>query len=170
MVGFEKYVKVRWLSLGESLKRLLDIWQDLLDYMELGIHIATGKEKQKCEKFSKKLKDKGFQTKIIILSSLLTIINRSNKAFQKADLEVHHLKIQTTHCIQAIANILWKEENPCLEIIKELDFNDSKIKQKYFEDSFDSFVSKLQIDLGTLKHFNSNTKKLYFEGNDALHS
>jgi len=63
-----------------------------------------------------------------------------------------------------------KEENPGLEIIKELDFNDSKIKQKYFEDSFDSFVSKLQIDLGTLKHFNSNTKKLYFEGNDALHS
>ena len=30
-----------------------------------------------------------------------------------------------------------------------MDFNDSKRKQKYFENSFDCFVSKLQIDLGT---------------------
>ena len=74
--------------------------------MELEIHVATGKEKQKCEKFFKKLKDKGFQAKIIIFSSLLTIINRSKKVFQKVDLEIHHLKIQATQCIQAIANIL----------------------------------------------------------------
>ena len=53
-----RYVETRWLSLGNSLKRLLLIWPSLIKYMEQPLSLSIKKKDQ--EKFLPLLKDKFF--------------------------------------------------------------------------------------------------------------
>jgi len=46
ILGLKKYVEVRWLSLGESIKRLIRIWPSLAIFMESEIKINGGKVKK----------------------------------------------------------------------------------------------------------------------------
>jgi len=105
-VGLKKYVESRWLSLGLSLKRLLQIWNSLIIYMEKPIII--GKDKEKTEKFRELLNDKYFKLRTIFLSGVIEKINIINMQFQDQTLEFDQLYFLMKKIIRDIAELVIK--------------------------------------------------------------
>ena len=181
-LGLVDYAKTRWLSLGESLERILDIWPDLEDYMqqevdEIQKKVEKDKEKEKgesdksskdrdkekdresnkskgkeapqkpnkCEEFLSLLKNKCFKLKISLLSGLVGIINTSNIIFQTPDLEVHKIKKQIEQCVKTFISLLFKDSKLSIATVQQLDLENQKVKQNYFETNFETFMRRAKL-------------------------
>jgi len=102
-LGIKKYIKIRWLSLGETLSRLLEIWDSILVYMKEKPYYP-GVQKKNYDDWIKLLEDKGFKYKLICLNGIINKkINRSNIIWQNQALEVQNLNSEMIHCLKGIA-------------------------------------------------------------------
>ena len=109
ILGLKNFVKTRWLSLGESLERLLIIWDSLIEYMKQKPKFS-GLKKVKYDYFSSLLENKAFKMKIIVWAGIIQRINLSNIIFQNQCLEIQNLKSQIHLCIRDIASLFIKSE------------------------------------------------------------
>ena len=125
-VGLKRYVETRWLSLGLSLKRLLQIWTSLIRYMENHL-IITAKEKGR-GKFLELLKDKYFKLRIIFVSGVIEKINMINVQFQNQTLEIDQLLFLMKKIIRDIAELIIKATNvpEDLTLLYNLDWSDNE--------------------------------------------
>ena len=100
VLGLKRYVATRWLSLGESVQRLLLIWDDILEYMknlkEKTSNFEIKREKE--DEFLKILEDKHYRIKIRILGALISRLNGFNIEFQSQDLEIQNLLLKLREC------------------------------------------------------------------------
>ena len=105
-LGLKRYVSTRWLSLGISLKRLIQIWPSLIKYMQQPLSLSI-KKKEK-EKLLNLLKDKYFKLKAIFLSNIIEKINNTNIHFQNQSLEIDQLPLIMNKIIKEIAELVLK--------------------------------------------------------------
>ena len=136
------YVETRWLSLGLSLNRLIQIWPSLKLYME---KTNPPKIKKKDREFLvDNLTDQVFQLKILFLSLILKKTNAINVIFQTQALEVHKLRNLTYSCLKEIAELFLNE----MAIPDDI----SKFKTISWEENScllaeTAFIESLKIDL-----------------------
>jgi len=100
ILGIKKYVSNRWLSLGESLQRLIEIWDDLLEYMNFQDESPKyEKNKAQYKEFAKLLENQTFRWKIRALYAIISRLNIYNKEFQTSTREIQDLKLKTRECV-----------------------------------------------------------------------
>ena len=122
----KKFVKTRWLSLGESLERLIEIWPSLILYMNTmtekkGVFISKFlKEKRNddnelttvnYEKIANLLNNELFQLEIRFLYLIIKSINIANQRFQSKALEISCLKYYINECYASILSFAVKSES-----------------------------------------------------------
>ena len=163
--GLCHYVKTRWLSLGLSLTRILEIWESLLKYME-SKPSYSGMKKFDYNKFIKLFKDPCFKLKIIFLESVIKKINETNKNYQTHALEIQHLLPEMTSCVKELADIflLPKKLPEDFNEISKLPWTiEGKIKE-YFrsdEDLIERMELELNKELKEIKNFSiANAKDI----------
>lgn len=96
------YVKTRWLSLGECLTRLLQIWESLKLYVNV---LKDLKEKEKAAKvkiFEKELNNDLFLLKIRLLSFIVNKLNNFSIALQSRDFDIGKLKHEMEICFRSL--------------------------------------------------------------------
>ena len=89
----KRYVKTRWLSLGETIKRLLEIWNSLILYIQAKPKDLGAKE-TKYSEFLLILQDDFFKKKIQILGCLVDKMNATNIIFQNQSMETNNIKTE----------------------------------------------------------------------------
>ena len=142
-LGLNKYVKSRWLSFGQSLLRLLEIWTPLRAYME-----QNQKEYKECNQFLDLLQNPSFKLQIIFLSGVVSKINKSNTVYQSQCLEIQNLKSEMVDCIKNISRLFIKNEELANRIfeLKEKYKNNSEIQKEEFLDQ-ESFIERMINDV-----------------------
>jgi len=95
------YVETRWLSLGESLERLLEIWTSLIEYMKTVKDDSGSKNFNKADCLSH-LESDSFYLQILFLTKIINRINRTNIIFQSSSLEIQYLKLEMLALLQWI--------------------------------------------------------------------
>ena len=121
----KKFVKTRWLSLGESLERLIEIWPSLVLYMDTmtdkkGVFVSKFlKDKRNDDnelvsvdynEVSNSLNDELFQLEIRFLYLIIKNINVANQRFQTKALEISCLKYYIQECYSSILSLIVKRE------------------------------------------------------------
>jgi len=159
------YAKTRWLSLGESLQRLLLIWESLEKLMELKPSFS-GVQKEKFKEFSKLLEDKNFKLQIIFLAGVVDKINKVNIKLQGQTLEIHHLKPTLHSLIKSISKLLLKPKHIPADLMKfkgesDEEFNFEKDKFLECEDFIENAIRDVDIRLSSLNS-SPNTEKENF--------
>jgi len=71
VLGLRNYVPTRWMSLGESIERLLCIWNSLKDYMEISKKGENKVEKGKKKHFFFLLNDATFKLEMQYLNYIM---------------------------------------------------------------------------------------------------
>jgi len=147
VLGLRRFVKTRWLSLGESLERLLIIWDSLAEYMKQRPKFI-GLKKVKYDYFSSLLENKTFKMKIIVWAGIINKINSRNITFQSQHLEIQNLKSQIYLCIQELARLFIKPQHIPQDISNfvQTDWIDGPETRAKFL-SFKDFISTLGTDL-----------------------
>ena len=112
----KRYVKTRWLSFGNSLERLVDIWESLQIYMEYMNKNKQVDKKSKSEDeeiveidykwFFDLLNNESFKVQINLLTYIINKLNHFNTTFQNQSLEIQNLKILTNECYKTILKII----------------------------------------------------------------
>ena len=147
VIGLRHYVKTRWLSLGQSLERLLLIWESLIEYMKREPKF-TGLKKAKFKEFLSLLENENFKMKVTVWSKLITKMNAVNIAFQNQSLEIQQLKSQIYQCIRDIGNLFIHPNHfpsNLLDLQEEDWRNFDEAKEKFI--SSKDFISVLITDL-----------------------
>ena len=104
-LGVKKYLKIRWLSLGQTLARIIEIWDSILAYMKEKPYYP-GVPKKNYDDWIKLLEDQTFKCKLICLSGIINKkVNKSNITWQKQTLEVQNINSEMNHCLKGIANL-----------------------------------------------------------------
>ena len=139
----KRYVETRWLSLGISLKRLLQIWPSLIKYMEKPLALSIKKQDQ--TKFLTLLKDKHFKLKAMFLSGIIDRINITNIQFQNQSLEIDQLPFLMNKIIKEIAELFIKISMipEQISLLTELNWRDN---EEFFRDD-DDFLKTLAREL-----------------------
>ena len=121
----KKFVKTRWLYLGESLERLIEIWPSLVLYMDTmtdkkGVFVSKFlKDKRNDDnelvsvdynEVSNSLNDELFQLEIRFLYLIIKNINVANQRFQTKALEISCLKYYIQECYSSILSLIVKRE------------------------------------------------------------
>ena len=114
------YVKTRWLSLGDSLARIIEIWPSLQVYMntyarEKGVRISKVIEEindadieltqVNYKNISSLLNSDIFYCKISFLSLIINRLNGYNKAFQSQSLDISQLKANIYECFSSVLEL-----------------------------------------------------------------
>jgi len=154
--------------MGQSLKRLILIWDSIKEYMKLKPQILSGKKKVNYDYFLKLLEDKTFYFKILALSGIIDKLNLMNIKFRNQKMEIQNLKIEIKRCIQGFCFLLMNPNaTPSdLSTINNRDW----IKIEDQKDNFlsvDSFISRMvmEIDprLDSLMAFSEAKKRKFVE-------
>lgn len=103
-MGLCHYIKVRWLSLGLSLQRVIEIWESLKKYMEEKPSKSRGK-KFDYLKFSKLFKDPVFKLKILFLEGVIKRLNSCNISYQAQNMEIQNLPLEFTCCVRELLEL-----------------------------------------------------------------
>jgi len=98
------YVKTRWLSLGQSIERLINIWESLIEYMKKEPSFA-GVKKSKYKKLLLQLEDKQFKLQIILFAGIVKQINETNIEFQNQHMEIGNLKTELFKCLKGLLGL-----------------------------------------------------------------
>jgi len=155
------YVKTRWLSLGNSLSRLIEIWPSLQIYMntysgEKGVRcsqVINSKPEEDVEiaqlnykEISTLLNDESFYVKIAFLSLIINRINHYNIVFQNQGLDIAQLKYQIYECFAMILELVIIPSKLDLQDLKKyftINWPNLENHEIWFLDSED-LVKKLQ--------------------------
>jgi len=99
------YVQTRWLSLGQSLERILEIWESLVCYMKLKPKFQ-GVTNAQYEEFISLLENKTFKLKIVFITGIFGKFNEMNILFQSQNLEIQNLLTGMQHMIKEFARLI----------------------------------------------------------------
>jgi len=107
-LALARFVDTRWLSLGESINRLLVIWPSLIIYFEQAKQdfLKENPRKQTDENiefYLCLLKNENFRLKMNFLNIIIEKINKANIHFQSHHLDVHKLKSGVINTFRQIA-------------------------------------------------------------------
>lgn len=161
----KRYVETRWLSLGESLARLLTIWPSLIKYMKEKPSFVSI-TKQKYEEFSKLLENKMFRLQIVFLSSIIGRINKVNAKLQGQTLEIQNLKITVNNLVQDIAKLFIKPN--CIPVMlydlkgdedKTISIQEDNLLQ--CDDFIETLITDLDVRLSELKKFSPTEREKF---------
>ena len=123
-LGLRHYARTRWLSLGQSLDRMLLIWDDLKEYMKKKPKLKSKDFREpKFEEFFNLLDDDTFKMKIRIWNSIVGKINAVNTRFQSQQMEIQDLKLEIHNCIWEIARLFIANQHLPQQIV-EFNSND----------------------------------------------
>lgn len=147
------YVKTRWLSLGESLGRLITIWPSLIEYMKKMTPSSIKRRKKKAttiQKFDYKyylglLENEHFYLQIVFLSHFVDELNNTNKALQAPQLDVNKLNEKMKELLLWLSKlVLIPEKMPTdpFELLS-IDWKSITIQEELFRrsDSFNEYIS-----------------------------
>jgi len=184
----KQYVKTRWLSLGESLQRLLLLWDVLKQYMQIykkdvlieeegieekeeedesddddGEDIDVGKTLN-CSELYERLSDKVFRIQIAFLNYIVRKINIYNIRFQDPTLSIADLKTEIFACYEDISSQivcpdLMNQSN--LDERLKLKWKVYRVKNKWFlkdEDFIANAFNKLEY-FGVLEKLSKQEKE-----------
>ena len=166
----KKLAHTRWLSLGQSLKRLIDIWESLVKYYDYRLEqkspTKTNKKKRKkhqiienanheetSEKLdSKKINDllnnESFYLKMLLFSETVQVINKYNIRLQDQKLSISGLKLNIHECYNSILDFVIKPEFWDMnrsELLK-FDFQDWSVQDKLFL-STEDFIASISAEI-----------------------
>jgi len=159
------YVQTRWLSLGQSLERVLEIWDSLVCYMRLRPKFQ-GVTKAQYDKFISLLEDNKFKMKIIFVTAIFKKLNEANILFQNQQLEIQNLLLGTQLLIKEFARLILKSE----EIPKDIkSFKDKQWEEienyssKFInhQEFISILITDLDKDLFQLENLSEDEKKLF---------
>lgn len=183
----KKLAQTRWLSLGQSLKRILDIWESLIKYFDSYVSqkakdknvSQSGKKKKKSEKYqeqrdklsSSEIKDllnnKLFQLKILLFSESVQVLDKYNIRLQDQSLSIAGLKKNIHECYNSILDFvikpeLWEKENA--EFLK-LDFEDWDTQDRIFMSvqDFIKNISDLNKEFKLLELETKDIQKMFVD-------
>ena len=166
----KEYCSAKWLTLGQALERIIDIWPSLTIYMEE----MEKKESIKPEKnnsldyssHKKLFNDQLFKSKVIVFSHIVSILNSSNEKLQTKNLEIQHLKGQITLCIEALARLIVRPEKlySGLEVLSKVEWKKPEVQKEWFVDNpvFLSYLSEkfgLELLLPANKSLSESKRK-----------
>ena len=144
-LNLKKYVSTRWLSLGESLQRMLVIWESLKEYMENSNEETLNKEKIKRERFATLLKDNTLKLEIEFLSNIIEKINRFYLQLQNQKCCINQLNAEMQFCFNSILELISKPEKfgtLDFNYLLDLNWDSSEIQEEWFLSNKD-FIQKL---------------------------
>ena len=157
------YVKIRWLSLGNSLSRLIEIWPSLQIYMntysgEKGVRCSQTinsipEEDIEISQINYKdtaslLNDESFYLKIAFLSIIISRINHYNIIFQSQGLDIAQLKTQIYECFATILELIMIPSKLDLQNLTKF-FSINWLNEENHEIWFlktESLIKKLQME------------------------
>ena len=132
----KKFVKTRWLSLGISLDRLLEIWESLGLYMKESLQAKNTKEVQKkLKRFESQLRNDCFHLQLKFLAYIINKTNYFNEIFQNQSLPIEKLKETLTTSYKTILRLvvpLEKISNDNICKFLTFDWKDEKIQEEWF--------------------------------------
>jgi len=145
----KNYVKTRWLSLGESLNRLLVIWGSLISYMKTAYN-EEGLKQFDFKYYLNLLEDQAFHLKIIFLSNIIHRINEANIKLQSHTLEIQHLKLELTQLLQWMAKlVVLPEEIPQKSVeLMDINWREEDTQQNLYMDT-ESFIKYISEKIDT---------------------
>lgn len=167
--GLCHYVKTRWLSLGFSLSRILQIWESLTLYME-NKPKGSALKKFDNEKYFNLLKDPMFKLKIIFFNAVVKRINNTSIRYQSQKLEIQELYNEMKSCIRDLAEIITSAQNipDDLSKIPNLDWDaegfvreDSDLIQKMIQELDAELYRSNELAETTIKE--KNVKKDFLQ-------
>jgi len=172
----KKFVSTRWLSFGESLQRLIDIWESLLIYMEnMETNKVKEKEKNQDEElvnidykwFISKLNNHRFYLEMNFLAYLISKLNHFNTTLQNQHLEISHLKILIRECYRTflkmiVPSIRITELN--MDTFLASDWDQSLTRRTWFMNlhQFIEFVSEIPR-CSQIKNLGSECQNVFYE-------
>jgi len=110
-----EYASTRWLSLGQSLERILAIWNSVKSYMKSKVNEKKKRKKKnkdfkKLENLNEFLQDEIFELKIKLLHHIISKINSLSQSLQNQSFSLGALKSQMKICFESIFRLLCKRE------------------------------------------------------------
>jgi len=157
-VVLKTYIQTRWLSLGNSLERVMRFWDSLIVYMDEN----SRKKVEKSEKSRKNGKKKAIKTKdakknkeleeldykkyhellsndyfkmrIQFLNFIISKFNPSNSKLQNPTFPTHQLKTEIRNCFNQILLLIVKPQkfSEGIEVIIEQDWQDEAIHKEWY--------------------------------------
>ena len=158
-----RYVKTRWLSLGDSIARIIEIWPSLQVYMntyagEKGVRVSRVIEdfndpdielvQINYKTLSSQLNSDSFYTKISMLSLIINRINGYNRVFQSQSLDISQLKLQTYECFSSILELFILPQKLDLQNLRtyfNINWTNTHNHEIWFLNSND-FIKKLKTE------------------------
>ena len=170
------YVKTRWLSLGNSLERVIQLWKYLIIYMEENIakeNKKLNKNKQlghlDFKKIYNLLTNEAFTKKIEFLHFIISKINKCNINLQNKTLPIHELKMWMITCYTQILALLIKPEKigmNDLKIILQQNWNKPEVQKDWFmlpqDFTFNLATINGSILFGSLESWNEKAKEDFY--------
>jgi len=106
----KKYVKTRWLSLGISLERLVEIWESLKIYTSSKSDFRDKEEQDQLSSFSSFLTNDLFKFNIKYLAYVIGKVNYFNEIFQDQKLSIEKLKENISVCYRTMLRLVIPSE------------------------------------------------------------
>ena len=105
VLSLKKYVDTRWLSLGVSLQRLLEIWPSLQAYIHAFLPKKSKKDVKKLQEFGKLLDAKDFELKLRALSYIINQLNSLSEKLQNHTFNIAILKTEMKLCFKTLLKL-----------------------------------------------------------------
>ena len=161
----KRYANTRWLSLGQSLDRLMEIWNSLITYMKAKPKYVGVQEKI-YDDFLKSLQNSAFRLHMKFLTRIINKLNHLNIIFQHQALEIQHLKLEIHKFLKEFALLFLNSKSFPTNIIelKEEEWQDSNAYTTMLlspEDFIMNIVLDLDHQLVDLESFSSEEKKVF---------
>jgi len=141
----KKYGKTRWLSLNETIERLIEIWDSLKIYMN---------EQKQCLNIQEMLNSEKFYLHICFIHNILKRLNKYNIILQNHSLPIGDLKATIEECYDSISYLVLKPDR--MEVAKgkrlSVNWENLEAQKDWFKDTR-KFISDLvtEIDPKRLK-------------------
>ena len=144
----------RWMSLGQVLERLIEIWESLITYFDLleekknqnvrkkrlnkgnlgEITTENSQRKFTTKEIKELLEDESFYLQVLLLSKIIRIANNYNIKFQDQQMSIAKLKIYCNEVYDALSELVFNSEMHQMDKVNILsqDFQDWNVHDKYF--------------------------------------
>ena len=158
------YVATRWLSLENSLSRLLDVWEPLKSYFEL---LKKGDNDDEIEdeeseneedtderenfavasknRWPDLLNDPIFKFKLSLLLTIIEKVNVTNRIFQSQSMQIQNLKLQMISLYNKIAKLAITSDKTTekIETLIQVQWSNKKTRDKWFmsDDDFLAYIT-----------------------------
>jgi len=130
----KKYVPTRWTSLGNSLERLVNVWEHLKEFTDYVIAHKKNDDIMKITKFHFQLNNNVFRLKIHLLNNIINKINRLYQKLQNTQFNIGCLRTEIKLCFESIFKLVCKPEkfDTNFEEILLIQWDDAVVQSEWF--------------------------------------